>query len=271
MPHFTTYALEFDDDGSEGEILLASVISEAPNTPTPKSRHTPRPPKSALETSLLTEEPSQISSDPNDIFDLRRKNLFPGAYDGTPAYEDDEEMEDQPNESFLGDGSAHSPSDNGAEEPSEYRNESDQFVDQSLIVREEDMEMAGSFPENNMSDDDSFPLQPVHQQKSILNASQGGNGTPTNVMKMGNNWEDQLQRTISPKKQDRQALREIQARLFKDEDSGNEDTPIAKSPQQEMKGFATSIDLMNSLFGKEEARKSGRSVKLDKHGKGFKV
>ena len=271
VPHFTTYALDFDDDGSEGESLLTSVLSEAPNTPTPKPRYNPRPTESALESSLLTEEPLQVSSNPDDTFDFRRKNLFPGAYDGTPAFEEDEEMEFQRNESFLGDGSALSTSDDGAEEPGEYQDEADQFVDQSLIVRDEDMEMAGSFPENNKSDDESFAAQTIYQQKSILKASQGGKGTPTNIMKIANNWAEQLQRTISPKKQDRQALKENQARLFRDDDCGNEDTPTAKFAQQEVKGFTTSIDLMNSLFGKEEVRKSGRGVKLDKHGKGFKV
>ena len=273
VPHFTTYGLDFDDDASEGESLLTSVLSEAPSTPTPRPRYTPRPTKSALESSLLTEEPSQVSSGLDDTFDFRRKHLFPGAYDGTPAFEDEEMMEVQQNgESFLDDGSAPSTSDDGVEEPGEYQDEANQFVDQSLIVHDEDMKIAGSFPENNKSDDDdSFPAQTVYQPKSILKASQGGKGTPKNVLKMGDNWAEQLQRTISPKKQDRQALRENQARIFREDDGGHEDTPTARTPQQEAKGFATSIDLMNSLFGKEEARKSGRGVKLDKHGKGFKV
>ena len=272
VPHFTTYALDYDDDETmESENLQLSMLSEAPTTPTPKPRYTPRPPQSAQESSPALEEPSQVSSGPDDTFDFRKKRLFPGAYDHTPAFEEDHEVEDarQNGQSFLDERSALSPSENGVEEPSDYEEEeTSEFADESVVIRDEEMEMAGSFPqqlEHGGEDLDDF------QTKPILKASQVTSRTPGKVMFMGSDWADQLQRTISPRKHDRQALRESQAQFFKENEIDHEDIPMAEPLSRQGNGFATSIDLMNSVFGMDALRKSGENSKQTKKAKGFEV
>ncbi|MCJ1432977.1 Nuclear pore complex protein Nup98-Nup96 [Xylographa pallens] len=270
VPHFTTYKLEYDDEEtSEVDPFQSSLLSEAPSTPTPRSRSTPRQPQQVQESSMLSEEPSQLSSALDDTFDFRNTRMLPGAFDGKPAFDDDQEMaEVQENgHSFLDGGLARSPSDSGVDEPSDLQEELDRVEDRSLIVRDDDMEMIGAFPPTN---NEHQYIEDVVQPKSILKASQMSLGSPTRlIVNMGDDWAEQLQKTLSPKKQDRHALRQSQLQLFKEHDGEQEETPITQAPIRDASGFATSIDLMNSLFGKEQQRKSGRDAKQGEKGNAF--
>ena len=287
VPHFTTYALDFED-ASDGESLNTSTMSAPPDTPTPrsrtpKSRFTPMPSGSQQHSSMLTETPSHVSSGPDDTFEFKRKKILPGAFDDQALSEDDHEMDDIHNEeeSFLDERSVASPSEEAVDEPSEIENDSGEMEDGSIMVQDDEMDMVGSFPVQNLPMDDEYgrslvaesPLKP----KSILKANQLQNiatfGTPGKPkLPIGGDWAEQLQRTISPRKQDRQALRESQAHILEDRDTQRNDTPkAANTAGAGVQGFATSIDLMNSLFGQEQARKSGRGVKQVATGKGFEV
>ncbi len=280
VPHFTTYALDFDDTGSEGESLHTSGLSEPPDTPTPKNRtprddYTPASNASAQGSSFLSQ--SVISSSPDDTFEFRKKKVLPGAFDDTVAFEEDHEMEEVTyrDQSFLGERLAASSSDSGEDEPSDIHNPADDVHDRSLIVHDEDLEMAGSFPQPGDEDTDPFNAPGIPTSKSLLKSSQqnhGGFDTPGKLVFHGSDeWAQQLQRTISPRKQDRQALRQSQAHVMKDRELIYEDTPKAHSatngPGQLL---ATSIDLMHSLFGQEQARRSGRGKQAN-NGKGFEV
>ena len=281
VPHFTTYALDFDDTGSEGDTLQTNVLSDAPDTPTPKSRtpkmrYTPMP--HAQESSVLSEDLSHVSSGPDDTFDFKKKKVLPGAFDDATHFGNDQEMEEalQNGESFLGDRSATSPSENGLEEPSDLFDNDDEVEDSSLVIQDVEMDMAGAFPETEIEVETHPPTSNVFQPKSILKESQRKGamvlGTPGKLAAdLGDPWAEQLQQTISPRKQDRQTLRESQAHLFQDLESVKDLTPRPTGESRDGKGFATSIDLMNSLFGKEEARKSGRGTKRASAKKGFEV
>ena len=174
-------------------------------------------------------------------------------------------------QSFLDERLA-SPSDSGADEPSEVQ-DLNKVLDSSLIAPDDDLEMAGSFPRagsrnaNANADEGLLP-------KSILKVTRQdhfGNGTPQRFNPSGD-WVEDLQRTISPRKQDRQALREIQGHVLEDQGNSREGTPKAAwKPNGASTKLATSIDLMNSLFGQEEARRTGRGVKQTAKGKGFEV
>ena len=282
VPHFTTYALDYDDTGSEGDNLHSSGLSEPPDTPTPKSRTpknglTPTPGASAQGPSFLSEEQSSISSSPDDTFDFRKKKVLPGAFDDMAAFEDDQETEEvsYQDQSFLDERLAASPSESGEDEPSEIQMSSNELEERSLVVHDEDLEMAGSFPDTGKDDIDLFNVSSNQNPKSILKTSDQnliGVGTPGKLRFHGSEeWADELQRTISPRKQDRQALRENQAYVMKDREF-IEDTPKAKTATDGTgQVLATSIDLMNSLFGEDQARRSNRGVKQGKKGKGFEV
>lgn len=285
VPHFTTYGFDYDDDASEGESLHANVpdeglgssmLSEAPDTPTPKSRlmrngRSPAATTSTQRSFASTNESSNISSSPDDTFQFRKKKMStPGAFDKEPTFEeeepaydeDDHEMEESGNngQSFLGERSAASPSDSGEDEPSDIHVMGDPLLaDQSLLIHDEDdamdMEMAGAFP---LPENDELGPKP-------------GYGTPgKTAFNSGGDWAEALQRTISPRKQDRQALRQTQAHVLEHGEVDLEETPTASKGKGTPK-MTTSIDLMNSLFGMEQARRNGRNAKQATNGKGLKV
>ena len=272
VPHFTTYGFDYeDDDASEGESLQTSMLSELSGSPTPVSRamrndRTPTATTSTQRSFVSANESSGISSSPEDTFEFRKKKILPGAFEdqeGISDHEHDEMEQDHRDESFLDERLAASPSDSGEDEPSEIPYGNDEIENRPLAVRGEDqdmeIEMAGAFPDL----DEALP-------KSLV---QFGYGTPgKGTYNIGGDWADELQRTISPRKQDRQALRETQAHLLKDRDVDEEQTPNAKmSGKATGSKLATPIDLMNSLFGQEQARRNGRNAKQITKGKGVKV
>ena len=274
VPHFTTYGFDYeDDDASEGESLQTSQLSEPPDTPTPVSRatrndRTPTATTSTQRSLASANESSGIGSSPEDTFEFRKKKILPGAFedqDGISDNERDDTGQVQNDESFLDERLAAAPSDNGVDEPSEVQHVNRETEHRSLVVREEDqdmeIEMAGAFP---LPDLDEAAPKPLVQL---------GYGTPgKGALNVGGDWAEELQRTISPRKQDRQALREMQAHVLKDREVDKEKTPNAKlSGKSTGSKLATSIDLMNSLFGQEQARKKMRNAKQDTKGNGVKV
>lgn len=273
VPHFTTYGFDYDDDASEGDSLHTSTMSEDPNTPTPKSRAVRNQSTTSKLTPLQhstasTDMPSYVSSSPDDTFEFRKKKMLPGAFDDVPAVDEDHDMEvaQQDEIPFLDDRLTTSPSDTGYDEPTEIQASNSHVEDHVLSVHDDDIEMVGAFPVNDLG------LPP----KSILKASHqtfDGTGTPKAVsLSFKDDWADQLQKTISPRKQDRQALRGSQAYLSRSQDIEQEKTPRATLTENSGdKDIATSIDLMNSLFGKEQLRRSQRDAKQPSKGKGFEV
>lgn len=278
VPHFTTYALDFDDDESEADGLNTSVLTEVPDTPTPKSRHqyaghTPRPLSSAHESSSLSDEQSFTNSSPNDTFQFRKKMILPGTFDNAASAETPELEDAQSNEedSFY-DRSAESHSESGVDESSEIQEFDDDMEDRMLVVHEDDMEMAGSFPPGDLDYATADSSEGVIGPMLRFMGQDELDGTPTKLIFNPNgDWAEELQRTISPRKQDRQALRQNQALVLEDLNVDRGDMPKA-APKKNCSGdqLKTSIDLMNSLFGEEQARRKGLGVKKAK-AKGFEV
>ncbi|KAI8946473.1 nuclear protein 96-domain-containing protein [Xylaria longipes] len=80
--------------------------------------------------------------------------------------------------------------------------------------------------------------------------------TPVKVqVAAGDDWMDMLSKTISPQKRDRALLKSIHEldNYYSARDSVREPSPTKKRIISDSKGFATSIDLMNSLFEKAKA------------------
>ena len=105
-------------------------------------------------------------------------------------------------------------------------------------LSEDDMDMAGSYPVPNELDIfDNAPVMPNTPGKALLDIDLEGD------------WAEQLQRTISPRKQNREALREAQNKVLLD----REFAPI-KPATIGKKSFKTSIDVMHALFDKNSGR-----------------
>ena len=141
--------------------------------------------------------------------------------------------------------------------------EEDQGSDQSALPSDvedsdNDVDMAGSFP---------APVKQTTPEAATpapaLKASMRPWGTPGRpLLDLDGDWAEQLQRTISPRKQNRDALRDVQSKVLLDRTY----EPIQPQRAAEEKTeFRTSIDVMNSLFGKHQERlknaTSGRKAK----------
>ena len=280
VPHFTTYGLDYDDDESGDESLGMSALSPAPDTPNPnmripRGRDTPMPTRSVLGSSLMSEDSSQVSSSVDDTFEFKRKS-FPGAFDETLAFNDNHDMHNLENNgvSFLDERSAASPRHDDGDELNSYLEGGNR--NGSMAIQEIGMDMAGSFPEPSPDADDIFTAEDVMKPRSILDMSlyenDPGFGTPGQIgLGVEPDWAQQLQQTISPRKQNREALRESQANQMYNDTMDQEVDNTSTAPSGGTVGILTSIDLMNSLFGQEKARRSGRDVKQSAKGKGFKV
>ncbi|KAF7592863.1 hypothetical protein BBP40_012342 [Aspergillus hancockii] len=249
VPHYTTYGLDYDSD-DEGESLNQSTLSAAPDTPTPKA-HTP----TNLDNTVASEQMSTFSTDDSflgsvagvddDTFDFKKRKLVPGAFGNQmmETVEDEYSNSGEEEESFLEDGSTGSTTEQEGDDVTESQQSGESEVE---LGEDEEMDMAGTFPSlhHTVEHDDTKSTDSLnkHTQTSL----KPWNTPPKARLDLSGDWAEQLQRTISPRKQDRDALREIQANAFTDR-ALHDDTrePIADTQQ---KGFATSIDLMNSLF-----------------------
>ncbi|KAL9124733.1 MAG: hypothetical protein Q9217_005970 [Psora testacea] len=264
VPHFTTYGFDYDDDASEGESLQMSTMTDPPDTPTPKSREmssrsTPKASTSTQRPACSTNGSSNIASEPGDIFDFERKRPLPGMFDEAPMFGEDidngmrEELDDDNNHSFLDERLA-SPSDSGEDEPSEMQDVSGEVENQTLLVRDEDkdieMEMAGAFPE---------------QEGKDLTKSDSGIAM-LGVLNVSGDWVQELQRTISPRNQDRQALRSAQAHVLDDRNDTGKTSRSKLGTRGSRPAIATHTDLMKSLFGQAPAKKGKNAGKAAEDG-----
>ena len=286
VPHFTTYGLDYDDDDTvltEGDLFDDSVLSAAPDTPTPKSRvgtsTVPLPRSSQSngsirDVSMISAPSLASSSGPDDTFEFRRSTskALPGAFDGDEIFQDHDEMDMRSQErsngrqSFLGDRSVGSILDSVETDlRDDGRRESVMQDDGSDL--DEDREMAGSFPTLDLTTErltdveasgvdraglfsrDNMRATPM---KSILKGSRGfGFGPPgatpgRRKLDLEGDWTEQLGRTISPRKCVRATLKESQAPMLK----GPSADLAASIPSKKPIGHAihNSIDLMKSLF-----------------------
>jgi nuclear pore complex protein Nup98-Nup96 len=281
VEHFTTYSLDLDEDETDGEEvseLGQSTLSAPPDTPTPKSR-TPQP-RSFDETFSSVSQVTQTESDPDDTFQFRKKKILPGAFDGQEVFDEEVEMEedeDQDQQSFLDERSVGSQSENGVEEPMD---QDDVFVDNESVSIV-DQEMAGSFPQadyttehdDNSQDDESMDAvedTPGGILRARMRALKNFESPAKRKFATGNDWTSTLKTTISPQKQDRALLKSLIDLHDNDSRRDDEPTPVARSRVvSDGRGFATSIDLMNSLFG--QTKSPVKPAKLTAKPKGFEV
>jgi nuclear pore complex protein Nup98-Nup96 len=122
-----------------------------------------------------------------------------------------------------------------------------------------DVDMVGSFPvpAKEATPETATP-------RPTLKASMRPWGTPGRpLLDLDGDWAEQLQRTISPRKQNRETLRNLQSKVLLDRAY----EPIQPQRAANEKEFRTSIDVMNSLFGQHQQRvKEANSVRKPKQG-----
>ncbi|KAF1930053.1 uncharacterized protein M421DRAFT_91249 [Didymella exigua CBS 183.55] len=265
VPHFSSYGLDYEDRGvyDDDEEDESSELSPVPDTPA----------QTLLNTSQMTSTPQQDSlvspyeSSPDDTFEFKRgmpqRANVPGGFDDEAAYEEEYDDEDSRGESFLGERSVGSL--DGQQEAEYYESESGSDQDQSMA----DSVSGPIYTTEPAAAVEFDPFRSTMKApKSILKASQvfkPNFGTPSKGPAVfDDDWANQLQRTISPRKQDRTALRESQGHALRE----YERSPTLAAQQINVRPFATHMDLMNSLFGETEnhreslSKRQGQGIEL---------
>jgi nuclear pore complex protein Nup98-Nup96 len=273
VPHFTTYGLDYDDE--EDESLDQSTMSTTgPDHPTPKA-HFDHSMSFDQSTTFSIDESfvgSQMGVD-DDTFDFKKRNIIPGAvpgsFSGQPMPAGDEEFSEGETESFLEEGSTGSTTENDDDVVTESQISGDSVVGSDEA---DEMDMAGAFPtphrtvEHEDYQSTNGDLETTHPISKHF-------GSPAKPqLDLSGDWAEQLQRTISPRKQNRDALREMQANAFIDRNLVNDDSPTNIATASPKKGFSNSIDLMNSLFQQPRKHAPPSPLKASKSQlKGFEV
>lgn len=259
VEHFTTYGLNYDseDDEDMTEADMERDLTPGPNSAEP------------LETPTYV-SPTE-SERVDDTFDFKKRKVFPGAFDMSGAIEDDAGMQDnfdnQERQSFLDERSAGSLS-GDVDEPMDHDD-----AQGNELVRVESNEMAGSFPqpdatvelENQYAESDSDNDTRFAGTRGGLSRSYSrsmhASGTPLKKKVQfadvdDGNWASMLQQTISPMKRDRADLKRVREEEEEAARSGSPMKPasmVRNRVVSEGHGFATSIDLMHSLFGESKS------------------
>ncbi|KAL8636679.1 MAG: hypothetical protein Q9228_005950, partial [Teloschistes exilis] len=269
VQHYTTYALDYDDEGDD--TFQSSTLSDLPDSPTPSSRvakagATPIALVSAPDSSILSSEMSRESSGPDDTFEFRKKKMLPGAFDDSAMFDEGSEMAESKGHGQTFSNTLPGLSTLDEDERSMSPDMDYQKENQPPPVQEQPLHMIGSYPQFDGGNDEQESMP-----KSILKKTTYGFGTPGKLeFNESGDWAEELRRTISPRKQDRQALRESQARVMQQEEDLIDSTPKAKSKQGGMQpGFANTMDLMNSIFPKEQNRRGKAQAKKAGQGKAF--
>ncbi|KAL1801499.1 hypothetical protein ACET3X_001841 [Alternaria dauci] len=247
VPHFSSYGLDYDDYSDE-EDDGSSDLSDVPDTPVEQQHRSSQMTSTPQDDSF--DSPTQTQSSPDDTFDFKKgmrgsRTNVPGGFGDESTYMDEEEMDDSQGQSFLGRRSVGSLD---GQQDADYDEESE-----SELARDQNMADSVSGPvrttEQDTAKDD--PFRSTLKPKSILKASQFMKpaGTPSKAQPVfDDDWANQLQRTISPKKQDRYALRKSQGNVLRE----HEAHPTNLSQSFGARQMTTAMDLMDSLFGETE-------------------
>lgn len=244
VAHYTRYGLDYDDDDDDesGSDPDESALSEPPEHLV-ESRQTPYVGVTADSRIEVDDDTPEESSPEDDTFQFKRKSV-PGGFGGQFAIDFDQE------ESSLDDGAAEAASGSKKSHEAEQDGSADE------------VNMAGSFPQ---ADDATQPEG--SPAKSAMKLSRHPWDTPDKpLIDLDGDWAEQLQRTISPRKQNREALRDIQGRVLLDR-VGQSTKQQTVSKENEIR---TNIDLMNSLFGQHEERMA-LSRRMDEAEHGIEV
>jgi nuclear pore complex protein Nup98-Nup96 len=258
VPHFSSYGLDYENDYSDNEDEM-SELSDEPDTPAQQPHRSSQMTSTPQEDSF--DSPTQSQSSPDDTFDFKRgmrpRASVPGGFGNDTVYEEDEQ-EDARGQSFLGHRSVGSLD---GQQDADYSEEGE-----SELAQDEDAAESASGPvqttEQASAKDD--PSKGSLKPKSILKVLKPGMGTPSKAQPVfDDDWANQLQRTISPKKQDRHALRESQGNVLREHDDR-----FSKLSQSFGAGrpITTAMDLMDSLFGGPEkqqlSKRGGHGIEV---------
>lgn len=231
VEHFTTYGLGDDDDDDDDEAELE-----------------PAPP--VLSPSIAKDSTSP--ADPDDTFEFKRsRRAVPGAFDDAAMSDNEEDavqrqgtLSPEPQEADAPLPSREWPEDESmADGPDEYQLEAFEQLSQQGSVEDQDEFRLSRFAEN----DSQVPAGIMRARMRAIKKS----AAPTKIeVAGGDDWTQILQASVrAPRTVDRATLRALNesGAVWDMKDRGSP-APQKSAPVPDGAGFATSIDLMKSLF-----------------------
>jgi nuclear pore complex protein Nup98-Nup96 len=214
VQHYTTYGLEGDDEDDDEMSFGDSQLSLPPASL--EQHKTP-------DLSVMEVDSDNESSRQDDTFSFKQQKTVPGGFGQAAIIEDDVE-----NPLFRS-----VERDTGSEHSALSEDE----------VSDNEMDIAGSFPAGKDQNTFDSPNKPTLLPTAL--------GTPGKaLLDFDGDWAEQLQRTISPRKQNRDQLREQQNKILLDRVY----SPIKPQSAVQKKDFRTSLDVMNAIFDGPERR-----------------
>lgn len=265
VEHFTTYGL--DDDDEEDETTAEVVHPAASITTSVQPRESPYA------------DTASPDVDPDDTFEFKRsRHAVPGAFDDGTALTDDEEMGDSDHDQLQRlpasepemvvemreeEGDASRDDESMAEGYDEGRElvRVPSSADESVHEEEEE---GGPQLSRSVGNDAQVPAGIMRARMRAIKKSTA----PTKIQVTGgDDWTQILQQSVkAPRRMDRATLRALNesGAAWETEEHGS---PMPKQQTSaDTVGFATSIDLMKSLF--EQSKGPAQSVQ-GMAGKGF--
>ncbi|KAF4504653.1 hypothetical protein G6O67_008078 [Ophiocordyceps sinensis] len=281
VEHFTTYGLDDSDDESDGEDVSRVTGGPEPAAPARPTSH-----------DLTVDSPMN-----DDTFEFKLSKRVPGAFDRQDDLYTSELAAG--NQSFLGVSSADSaPNNVRLSLDDEYNRNMDDGYD---LSEDEDMTRSSVGLHHAAERDDASSENDQEAKRGTpggilrarMRAMKDSVGPVQLEVADGDDWMEMLRKTVSPVKRDRQLLRELNESPSKStgepaifDDGGNllrkssiwgqsptkadKASGLAARTQMAMDkghGFATSIDLMNSLF--EKPRPATQNLGASLPAKGF--
>ena len=251
VAHFTTYGFEYEEEASEAEGLHFNdgLSAEVPETPTPISRQGRVKPKSrVLEEVQLVSHPLDQQDQHSEPTDDQRRSLstkvVPGSFDEMVLADDGSDLDkadDNKDEDYPHSEGGHlssSTSVSGMDEPSDLEDIDINAEKGTLVISDDyanletQLEMVGAYPD------------PIEKQAEDT--------APAAMPHVSGDWSLDLLHTMGATRRDRQQLR-TEARQA-EQDGANNDVEDTSNAEPQKPTFATSIDLMNSLFGMSPPR-----------------
>ncbi|KAI1373558.1 nuclear protein 96-domain-containing protein [Hypoxylon crocopeplum] len=263
VEHFTRYGLDDSDDEDTEPVFSQDLLTYLSNQDQPPS---PSP------------DLGDAASNASDVLEGRRGHIAPpGAFDPEDdSYvneEDEMRQVTQSRPSFLANRSTGSTSNslvpiNQDDMDDEYamseaHEDASASLGQHLAVEQDDNSFDGS-------QFDAVQETPAGIMRARMRAIKSS-ATPMKVqVASGDDWMDMLSKTISPQKRDRALLRTLnETESYRAMHESTRDRfPTKKRIVSDGRGFATSIDLMNSLF--EKARTPNENLQASVRPKGVK-
>lgn len=260
VEHFTTYGLDDSEDESEEDTQIVEQLPKQPLNPSQQ----------------MSFDLSMNSEMEDDTFEFRHSRGLPGAFD----QQEHVMQENFPGQqSFLGVSSADSvPNNVPLSVDDEYTLDIGEEYD---LSDDEDMarSIVGQHPAAEQEENSSENDQEIPQGTpgGILRARMRAMKDSIEPMKLevadGDDWMEMLRKTVSPAKRDRQVLKTLnesprhtngpddemenpRASMWKKSTMDKLEAQSNSQIMEKKRGFATSIDLMNSLFERPQATPS---------------